>query len=97
MLDRPDRPDSIFVGSDLQAYGALHAIHEMSLRIPEDVAVVSFDGTQESAHTWPPLTVVRQPLEAMASAAVTGVREDGEPVHQLFEMELVVRKSCGCP
>ena len=96
LLDRPDRPRAAFVSSDLQAYGALHAFHEAGLRIPQDIAVVSFDGTSESAHTWPPLTLVRQPVAAMAEAAITGILNDSPPRHELFDMELIVRRSCGC-
>lgn len=98
LVSRPDnRPGAIFISSDLQAYGALHAIHEQGLRIPQDIAVVSFDGNSESAHTWPPLTLVRQPLTAMAEAAITGMLRDSQPRHQLFDLELIIRQSCGCP
>ena len=96
LVSGPDRPDAIFVASDLQAYGALHAIHEEQVRIPQDVAVVSFDGNTESAHTWPPLTIVRQPLAAMAEAAIAGILGTGSPRHDLFDMDLIVRQSCGC-
>ena len=96
LVTQPDRPSAIFVSSDLQAYGALHAIHEHGLRIPQDIAVVSFDGNSESAHTWPPLTLVRQPVSAMAEAAITGMLRNSPPGHELFDMELIVRQSCGC-
>jgi len=96
LVTGPDRPAAIFVASDLQAYGALHAIHEQQLRIPKDIAVVSFDGNTESAHTWPPLTIVRQPLAAMADAAITDILRTSPPKHDLFDMELVIRQSCGC-
>jgi LacI family transcriptional regulator len=96
LLTRPSRPTAIFVSSDLQAFGSLHAIHELGLRIPHDIAIVSFDGAQESAHTWPPLTLVRQPLEAMANAAIADVLQAGPPTHTLFDMELIIRQSCGC-
>lgn len=96
LLAGPDRPRAIFVDSDLQAHGVMHAIRDADLRIPQDVAVVSFDGTTLSAHTWPPLTVVRQPLLAMAEAAVTRVLDGGPPLHTLFDMDLVIRGSCGC-
>lgn len=96
LLAGQERPSAIFVGSDLQAHGVLHAIRESELRVPQDIAVVSFDGTTLSAHTWPPLTVVRQPLVAMAEAAVTRVLDGGPPTHTLFDMDLVIRASCGC-
>jgi LacI family transcriptional regulator len=97
LLTRSSRPSAIFVSSDLQAYGVVHAIHEHDLRIPQDVAVVSFDGTSMSAHSWPPLTVVQQPLHAMARAAITNLRSDSPPGHSLFDMDLIIRQSCGCP
>lgn len=96
LVTRTDRPGAIFVSSDLQAYGAMHAIYEQRLRIPQDIAVVSFDGNTESAHTWPPLTLVRQPLIAMADAAIDGILQNSPPKHELFDMELIVRQSCGC-
>ena len=96
LVTGPDRPGAIFVASDLQAYGALHAIHEQGLQIPQDIAVVSFDGNTESAYTWPPLTIVRQPLVAMADAAITDILRSSPPKHDLFDMELIIRQSCGC-
>jgi len=96
LLARPDRPTAIFASSDLQAYGVLHAIHDHGLRLPQDIAVVSFNGTTESAHTWPPLTLVKQPVRAMAEAAITGILNDDPAEHILFDMDLVIRQSCGC-
>ncbi|RYX89334.1 MAG: LacI family transcriptional regulator, partial [Comamonadaceae bacterium] len=66
LLALSSRPTAVFASSDLQAVGALRACHEAGLRIPEDIAVVSFDGTLESEFTWPPLTVVQQSIYALA-------------------------------
>ncbi|HET9648917.1 MAG TPA: LacI family DNA-binding transcriptional regulator [Microlunatus sp.] len=96
LLRRTDRPTAIFTSSDQLAYGALHAIHDHGLRIPEDVAVVGFDGTAESAHTWPPLTLVRQPLETMATVAVENMLGSLPRLHTLYEMTMIIRRSCGC-
>jgi len=89
-------PSAIFVGSDLQADGVLRALAESGLRVPEDVAVVSFDGTDQSAYTSPPLTVVRQPILAMATAAVETVLDTTGPRHRAFAMDMITRRSCGC-
>ena len=91
-------PDAVFATSDLQAVGLLRALHEAGLRIPEDVAVVSFDGTSESAYSWPTLTVARQPIAEMARAAVAAVLDGGASAgrFQTFQTELVLRRSCGC-
>ena len=47
--------------------------------MPEDLAVVGFDGTKESAFCWPPLTVVAQPIAEMARTAVRLVLDPGRP------------------
>ena len=98
LLKRDPLPDAVFACSDLMAVGLLRALHEAGVSIPGDVAVVSFDGTAESEFSWPPLTVVRQPIQAMAQAAVDLVdTPEPTPAHHEFPMELIVRASCGCP
>ncbi|WP_329004010.1 LacI family transcriptional regulator [Kribbella sp. NBC_00709] len=97
LLEATNRPTAIFASSDLQAVGVLTALREAGLRVPEDIAVVAFDGTAETEYTWPPLTVVRQPLEQMAQAAVSRLIDGEAAVEAItFPTELIVRKSCGC-
>ncbi|WP_432883402.1 LacI family DNA-binding transcriptional regulator [Kribbella sp. CA-245084] len=97
LLQATNRPTAIFASSDLQAVGVLAALHEAGLRVPEDVAVVAFDGTAETEYSWPPLTVVRQPLERMAQAAVSRLIDGEEAVEAItFPTDLIVRRSCGC-
>jgi LacI family transcriptional regulator len=97
LLRQDDRPTAVVTSSDLQAIGLMLAARELGLRIPEDLAVVSFDGTEETRYSAPPLTTVRQPVTAMAAAAIGQVVHDVRPGHQTFPMELLVRRSCGCP
>ncbi len=52
--------DAVFAASDLIAIGAMHALKEAGLRVPEDVAVVGFDGTPMARFSNPPLTTVVQ-------------------------------------
>ncbi|MDN5985557.1 MAG: LacI family transcriptional regulator [Propionibacterium sp.] len=97
LLDRPEPPTAIFAASDQIAIGVMHALHQRRLRIPDDVAVVSLDGTAETAYSWPSLTTVRQPFEAMAEAAIAALTGPPEPgTRTLFPMTLQVRASCGC-
>ena len=96
LLTRSDRPTAIFTSSDREALGALRAIRESKLDVPSDVALVSFDGIEESSFCWPPLTLARQPVQRMAEAALAALLAGGEPGHELFEMELIIRQSCGC-
>ncbi|WP_043534061.1 LacI family DNA-binding transcriptional regulator [Actinomyces polynesiensis] len=97
LLGLEDPPTAIFAASDFIAVGAMLAIRELGLRIPEDIALVSFDGTAESAYTWPALTTVRQPFAEMAQEALERLSEpEVEVSHTVFPMDLVVRASCGC-
>ena len=98
MLQEDDRPTAVFVLSDQQAIGFMNAAHQAGLQLPGDMAVVSFDGTTESRFSWPPLTVMRQPVREMAHAAVDllGKRDPESRVHHVFNSQLVVRQSCGC-
>ena len=64
---RPDL-DAVFAAADLMAAGALRALHRAGRRVPDDVAVIGFDDAPFAAHTRPPLTTVRQPVEEMGAA-----------------------------
>jgi LacI family transcriptional regulator len=92
------RPTAIFLSSDQQAPGAYRALREAGLECPDDVALVTYDGTSASEFCWPPLTVSRQPVESMAQVAVATVLDpSGAPDYQQLPTELVLRRSCGCP
>ncbi|MFC6158551.1 LacI family DNA-binding transcriptional regulator [Kribbella jiaozuonensis] len=97
LLETVPRPTAIFASSDLQAIGVLRALHESGLHVPEDIAVVAFDGTPETEYTWPPLTVVRQPLELVAQEAVRRLIEGEQSIEALtLPTQLILRRSCGC-
>ncbi len=88
----------IVCASDVLALGAIRAVRRRGLTVPEDVSVVGFDDSAFMNSTNPPLTTVRQPIEAIGRAAVTVLvnQIDGVPVQLdelLFEPELVVRGS----
>jgi LacI family transcriptional regulator len=91
-------PAAVFAASDLIALGVLRALHERGIRLPQDVAVVSFDGSWEAEYSWPALTSVRQPIEEMAEAAVAAILAPSAPTerrHRVFGGELILRASCG--
>jgi DNA-binding LacI/PurR family transcriptional regulator len=93
-------PDAraIFVANDHMALGVLRALHERGRRVPEDVSVVGFDDTPESAYFIPPLTTVRQDFQRVGRAAVrllvdqltSGTKRKDRV---LIDPELVCRKS----
>ncbi len=93
---------AVLCQNDQLAAGLLHGLHEVGIRVPEDVSVIGFDGTAESERATPPLTTVRVPLDEIGAAAmellVRQIR--GERVHRgvlTLPTELVVRGSTGPP
>ncbi|GAA3511264.1 LacI family DNA-binding transcriptional regulator [Aeromicrobium panaciterrae] len=90
----------LICASDPLALGAVRAVRRSQLGVPEDVSVVGYDDSAFMSCTEPPLTTVRQPIEAMGQAAVsflvTQISGDTPAVEELlFEPELVVRRSTG--
>lgn len=61
LLARPERPDAVFVANNLMTLGALEAIAEAGLRVPDDIAVVGFDDVAWAALLRPSLTTIAQP------------------------------------
>jgi LacI family transcriptional regulator len=95
------RPTALFVASDIQAIGALWTCHDLGLRVPEDVAVVSMGGTRAAAYTIPTLTTIRQDVEYLARTACAQLlREISDPqtarTHTRLRGNLVVGQTCGC-
>jgi DNA-binding LacI/PurR family transcriptional regulator len=89
---------AIVCGSDLMALGAIRAARRRGLRVPQDLSVVGFDDSPLIAFTDPPLTTLRQPVNAMAVATVQSLVDEinghGAPhLEFLFRPELVVRDS----
>jgi DNA-binding LacI/PurR family transcriptional regulator len=60
---------AVFAFNDISAMGAIRALHESGLRVPEDISVVAFDDIQSAAYQHPGLTTVRQPLRKMGATA----------------------------
>ena len=62
--------DGILIASDQMALGALRALHESGLNVPDDVAVIGFDDSGDSAYFSPPLTTIKQNFEQISARAV---------------------------
>ncbi len=89
---------AVLCASDPLALGAIRAVRRRGLQVPADVSVVGFDDSALMRFTDPPLTTVRQPIEAMGRAAVELLisQLDGDrdgPMELLYAPELVVRGS----
>lgn len=99
LLDRPSMPDAVFCVSDRTALGALEALHQAGLRIPEDVALVGFENIPHSEYTNPPLTTINMPKRLMGEVAIRRLHDiiQGRmyeaPVKTILNTSLVIRSS----
>lgn len=87
------RPDGVFCCADSLAIGALAALAEAGLRVPEDVAVIGYDDVAQAAVTVPPLTTVAQPTDEIAEQALALLLDPDLPNPPLLAPRLVVRGS----
>jgi LacI family transcriptional regulator len=96
-------PTAVFAASDSTAIGALKAIREAGLHVPEDIALIGFDDIPLAAALEPALTTVRQPIERLGSMAadlLLNLLENPpgtqHPAHRMIlPAKLIVRDSCG--
>ncbi|BCZ59684.1 LacI family transcriptional regulator [Serratia marcescens] len=91
------RPRAVFTSNEQQALGCLSALAEHGLRAPDDLALICFNGTQQSEFSVPPLSAVEQPIDAMAKRAIAMLAAGAAPaeLHE-FAFQLRIRRSCGC-
>jgi DNA-binding LacI/PurR family transcriptional regulator len=99
LLSLPDRPSAVFAASDMLALGAMSAVREKGLRIPEDISVAGFDDIDFAAYCDPPLTTVRVPAREMGETAVSVLLDMIEgrcknPQRVMLPTEIVIRQSC---
>ena len=106
LLARRNPPTAIFASNDDMAAAAVSVMHRRGLSVPGDVSVVGFDDTTIATTIWPELTTVKQPIAAMAEAALDlmlsniRARRSGSPAvaaDQVLGHELIVRESSSPP
>jgi DNA-binding LacI/PurR family transcriptional regulator/serine phosphatase RsbU (regulator of sigma subunit) len=99
-LDRGVAFDAVVAANDDMAIGVMEALQERGVAVPEQVAVVGFDDTEGARFSQPPLTTVRQPIQALGDEAVRLALAiaEGQPVPKCVALptELTIRQSCGC-
>ena len=100
MNERQLRFQAVVAANDRMAFGALEALQERGLRVPDDVAVTGFDDLREAQATGVPLTTVRQSFYTAGKHAMETLlkRIQGETVSPvtITPTQLLVRWSCGC-
>lgn len=102
LLSSSTPPEAIFVTSDSMAWGVLHAARTLQRNIPNDVAVIGFDGIQQERNQREGLSSIRQPARRLGERAVKMlvdlVSNPGQsPVQEWLPIDLVLDSSCGCP
>jgi DNA-binding LacI/PurR family transcriptional regulator len=93
-------PTALFAMNDMMAFGAMAAIEDAGLRVPDDIAIVGFDDIRLARFANPPLTTIREPdvehgrrAGELLLALINGTEPDS--LHSKLETELVIRASCG--
>jgi len=94
-------PDAIFAGADKTAFGVIRALTDNGLRIPDDVAVIGFDGDKPDTYdrVFPKLTTMRQPLYEMGKAGVEllvrSMQDPGrKPEIIVLDPEFIIGETC---
>jgi LacI family transcriptional regulator len=100
LMALPNPPDALFCMSDSIASGALDALRELRVRVPDDISLIGFDNRYFAAHQRPPLTTVALPLVEMGRLAgdilLEAIRQGNHAaaLHRV-PCELIIRQSCG--
>ena len=98
-LKIPNPPTAVLCVNDYLAIGAIRAIHESGLRVPDDISVCGFDDVDISAYFTPPITTIKTPgleMGRMAGDALMTAIETQTPlmVQYILDAELIIRSSC---
>jgi len=96
----PHRPDAVFVASDTETRGALQALGEVGVRVPEDIALIGFDDLDVATESDPLLSTIRQPVQQKGATAfsllldlMNGAKQS--PQHVVLPTQIVIRNTCG--
>ena len=98
LIDSGEEFDAIFAASDTIAIGAIQALKDADIRIPEDVAIVGFDDLPRAAYISPALTTIRQDVRSAGTLLVRNLVKliDGEEIESTVMLpKLIIRESCG--
>ncbi|SHM97868.1 LacI family DNA-binding transcriptional regulator [Gracilibacillus kekensis] len=91
-------PQVVYTASDMMAFGALKAIKEKGIRVPEDIKLIGCDDIEASRYSNPPLATVKQDKEKMGKLAAYMlhdlISDNAEPGSLLVDPQLMIRESC---
>ena len=97
LLARGRKFTALFAMSDVMAIGAIRALRDAGLRVPEDVSVMGLDGLTIGEYTTPRLSTVAQPVDSLAEQSLALLRscmeENAAPRHEILPVTLWMRES----
>jgi LacI family transcriptional regulator, fructose operon transcriptional repressor len=99
LLRLPEPPDAIFTTNSLLTAGALRAIHQRKLAIPDEIAIAGFDETRWTTLIVPPITVIAQPTQEIGQTAtellINRINDPKRPYREVtLKGQLIIRQSC---
>jgi LacI family transcriptional regulator len=101
LLDNENRPTAVFAAADVMAIGAMGAIKERKLRIPEDISIIGFDDIPEAAFINPSLTTIRQPAfgrgKKTADIIIKMLNKETDVKSVIYGVKLIIRNSTSAP
>lgn len=94
----PKKPSAILVANDQMALGVLRALHESGIDVPNQISVIGYDDTDDSAYFYPPLTTIRQDFDLLGRKAAEFMinllaKSSITPTQSVLPTELVVRQT----
>jgi DNA-binding LacI/PurR family transcriptional regulator len=103
LLERDDAPTAVFTANNLMTIGALHALRDRGVQVPDKISIIGFDDLDFAELISPPLTVIARDARLQGSLAMqmmikhlaTGVSTP--PEHSMVDVQLVERGSCAPP
>lgn len=100
ILAQRQLPSAMFISNDWMAIGALRAVRQHGLRVPQDIAIIGADDIKLDVYIDPPLTTIKQDMYEIgalaASELIAMIQKDKiEIINKIVPTELIVRKSCG--
>ena len=99
LLERTGDLTAVFALGDVVAFGALRAIVDRGLSVPDDISLIGFDDTAFSQYAVPRITTIRQDAARLAERAakllLSALRDGSPATHELVDFELVERESVG--
>ena len=100
LMSAPDRPEALFVANNLMTLGALRALRELGIRIPQEMPLVGFDDMPWSGELYSPLTAVSQPTYELGQEAVQllmrRIAQPNAPYRTvILQTRLIIRESSG--